>query len=190
MPTRKQANPHFWVANYADYLQSYAFYHVDDLEMAKDLVQETFMSALEGLARFDGLCSEKTWLTAILKNKIFDIYRRKSTTSIRQLPLHDVQAEHDEDFNDDNCNCQVSNFPAFFVLRQPDNIQNKELQGALHSCMKKLPPLWLSVFTMKHLNEESSERICAELKLTPSNFWVIVHRARINLRSCLRQKWI
>ena len=36
--------------------------------------------------------------------------------------------------------------------------------------MQKLPALWMSVFTMKHMDEETTDVICAELKVTPSNF--------------------
>jgi len=43
---------------------------------------------------------------------------------------------------------------------------------------------------MKHIDEEPTETICAELKVTPANFWVIIHRAKVNLRACLQKNWI
>ena len=64
---------------YADYLYGYALSRLNSEEQARDLVQETFLSALEGISQFKGNSSERTWLTAILKYKIIDIYRRKSS---------------------------------------------------------------------------------------------------------------
>jgi DNA-directed RNA polymerase specialized sigma24 family protein len=56
--------------------------------------------------------------------------------------------------------------------------------------MEKLPALWLSVFTMKLIEEEATETICTELRVSASNFWVIIHRAKLNLRACLQKNWI
>jgi RNA polymerase sigma-70 factor (ECF subfamily) len=56
--------------------------------------------------------------------------------------------------------------------------------------MQKLPALWMSVFTMKHMDDQTTEIICAELKLTAANFWVIIHRTKLNLRACLQKNWI
>lgn len=68
-----------WVSLYADYLYSYAFVRLDNEEQARDLVQETFLAALEKIDQFRGHSSERTWLTAILKYKIIDVYRKKNS---------------------------------------------------------------------------------------------------------------
>ena len=77
-------NPHQWVDQHADYLFSLAIVRVNDEELAKDLVQETFLAALGRVKYFEGKSSERTWLTAILKNKIVDVYRKKSS----RAPYH------------------------------------------------------------------------------------------------------
>ena len=56
--------------------------------------------------------------------------------------------------------------------------------------MEKLPVLWHAVFTMKLVDEESSENVCKELSVSPSNLWVIIHRAKVNLRACLQKNWL
>ena len=56
--------------------------------------------------------------------------------------------------------------------------------------MQKLPALWMAVFTMKHIDDQATDIICMELKVSPSNFWVIIHRAKLNLRACLQKNWI
>lgn len=197
-PALNKAEPHLWVGRYADYLFAYACLRIDDRELAKDLVQEAFLGALERLEKFNGLCSEKTWLTAILKNKIFDVYRKKSSGRTMQsisIPINPesnqlFDLESDELFDLESGHWNEQHYPAGFVIEQPVAFQNQEFQGILQSCMRKFPPLWMSVFTMKHIDQESTETICTELKLTPSNFWVIMHRSKVHLRSCLQKNWI
>ena len=84
-----QLDPHTWVKSHADYLYAYTIKRISDDEQAKDLVQETFLAALEKVDKFEGKSSERTWLTAILKNKIIDVYRKKSSglrTRIAVIP--------------------------------------------------------------------------------------------------------
>ena len=194
MPINTQAQesidvgPNSWVKNYADYLYSYACTRLDDNEIARDLVQETFLAALEGWEKFDRRSSEKTWLTAILKNKIFDVYRKKSSTSNRQTIS--INSAASDEFFEESGHWKEGQYPEAFGIEEPIALENKEFDDILKSCMKKLPPLWKSVFTMKHIDEESSENICAQLELTSSNFWVISHRAKVSLRDCLQRNWI
>jgi hypothetical protein len=61
-----KANPQQWVEKYGDYLFNYAIVRVNDSDAAKNLVQETFLSALKALDRFRGESTEQTWLTSIL----------------------------------------------------------------------------------------------------------------------------
>ncbi|MEO7214561.1 MAG: sigma-70 family RNA polymerase sigma factor [Mucilaginibacter sp.] len=182
--------PHLWVDQYADYLFAYACLRIDDSELARDLVQDTFLGALERLEKFDRQCLEKTWLTAILKNKIFDVYRKKASGLKRQPLLTATAPDSDEFFDQEDGHWKEEHCPASFAIEQPDALQNKEFQGVLQSCMKKLPPLWASVFTMKHMDDESSETICTGLCLTSSNYWVIIHRSKVHLRSCLQKNWM
>lgn len=183
-------DPHKWVSRYADYLYSYAAFRINGEELARDLVQETFLAALERKEKFEGRSTEKTWLTAILKNKIADIYRSRSTgltKGVNAVNSYDTEADF-FDHNDGHWNDQHR--PAEFGIEQPDALENKEFQSILDACMKKLPALWLSVFSMKHIDDETTGMICSELKLTSSNFWVIIHRTKVNLRSCLQKNWI
>jgi len=182
-----QLNPHHWVKDYADYLYAYAIRRINNEELAKDLVQETFLAALEKVDKFEGKSSERTWLTAILKNKIIDVYRKKSSGLNK-----DVQAaEHEQqDFFESDGHWSPEHKPLSFGIDTVDPLHNKEFNHILQQCMQKLPALWLAVFTMKHIDDEDTTIICTELKVSPSNFWVIIHRAKINLRACLQKNWI
>ena len=179
-------DPHRWVTNYADYLYTYSVFRVNDEELARDLVQETFLAALQCVGKFQGRCTEKTWLTAILRKKIIDVYRSRSSAFAKEV----VVKEPEDYFDRDDGHWNDGHRPAKLGIEQSDALENKEFQKILQACMKKLPALWLSVFTMKHIDEEATHIICRELKVTSSNFWVIIHRTKVNLRSCLQKNWI
>jgi len=184
------ADPHSWVAKHADYLYRYALTRINDVEAARELVQDTFLAALEKVEKFEGKSSERTWLTAILKNKVVDVYRQRSSVFIKQPNLTMAGQEMDDFFEPDACNWKPDHRPQEFGIENPDGLERKELQQVLQKCMKKLPGLWLSVFTMKHMDDETTNAICSSLKITSSNFWVIIHRTKLSLRECLQKHWI
>ena len=183
-----QVNPHKWVDDHADYLYAYAITRIRDEEHARDLVQETFLAALERVDKFEGKSTERTWLTAILKNKIVDVYRKKSSAFITS-DIANAVAEQ-EDFFEADGHWRTEHRPSLFGVEDQDPLHNKEFNRVLQSCMKKLPTLWLAVFTMKHMDDETTDAICTELKVSASNFWVIIHRTKLNLRACLQKNWI
>ena len=69
-------NPDKWVDLHSDYLYNYAITRIDNDELAKDIVQETFLSGLKAMKNFRGQAAERTWLISILKRKIIDHYRK------------------------------------------------------------------------------------------------------------------
>ena len=180
-------NPHKWVDNHADYLYAYAISRISDDEQARDLVQEVFLAALEKVDKFEGKSSERTWLTAILKNKIIDIYRKRSSGLNNAVK---VAEKEQEDFFYEDGHWREEHWPKELSVEDNDPLHNKEFNQVLQKCMKKLPDLWLAVFTMKHMEDESTENICTELKVSSANFWVIIHRTKLNLRACLQKTWI
>ncbi|MEO5999425.1 MAG: sigma-70 family RNA polymerase sigma factor [Chitinophagaceae bacterium] len=184
---RRAVDPHLWVSRYADYLYRYALERVQSEELAKDLVQETFLSALEKLMDFEGRSSEKTWLIAILKNKIYDNFRGKAAAFIHSNAQTGIDQER-VFFNDDG-HWNLKYRPLAFGLEDPDAIGNKEFHNILQKCLDKLPAMWLAVFVMRYMEDEKAQVICKELKVTASNFWVIIHRAKVNLRECLQKNW-
>jgi RNA polymerase sigma-70 factor (TIGR02943 family) len=181
-------NPHQWVSSHADYLYAYAITRINDDELAKDLVQETFLAALQKTGSFEGKSSERTWLTAILKNKIVDVYRKKSS-GLKGVAAKEPEEEVNDFFAEDG-HWKTEHGPKEFGIEDKDHLVTREFEEILKKCMQKLPVLWKAVFTMKHIDEEPTDTICTELKVTASNFWVIIHRAKLNLRACLQKNWI
>ncbi|WP_316824099.1 sigma-70 family RNA polymerase sigma factor [Pedobacter miscanthi] len=184
-----QPDPLSWVGKYADYLFGFAMSRLRDEDVAKDLVQDTFLAALQQLDRFEGQSHEKTWLTAILKNKIVDFYRKRSASAIKDLKVTGAEHEQQDFFDAETGHWNQKHRPQAFGLETDNPLMMKELGGILNDCLTKLPVLWLSVFSMKHMDDLASELICTELKLTAANFWVIMHRTKLNLRACLQKNW-
>jgi RNA polymerase sigma-70 factor (TIGR02943 family) len=184
-----QLNPHQWVNAHSDYLFAFAVTRINDEEQAKDLVQETFLAALEKRTNFEGKSAERTWLTAILKNKIIDAYRKKAS-GLKTTDIKDAESEQSDFFEEDTGHWTNARGPKEFGMEDEDRIGKKEFEQTLQKCMEKLPALWMAVFTMKHIEEEATDIICTELKVTAANFWVIIHRAKLNLRACLQKNWI
>jgi RNA polymerase sigma-70 factor (ECF subfamily) len=183
-----QLQPHHWVRNYADYLYAYAITRINDEDKAKDLVQDTFLAALEKVHVFEGKSSERTWLTAILKNKIVDVYRKKSVVIFKGV--EEAEREQQDFFDLDNGHWNRTHAPQPFGIENADKFAEKEFSEILRRCMQKLPPMWLAVFTMKHIDDEPTEKICESMRVSSANFWVIIHRAKLNLRACLQKNWI
>lgn len=177
-------DPREWVTNHADYLYAFALVRLNDEELARDLVQETFLAALERLDRFERRSSERTWLTAILKNKVMDVYRKKS-----MVPYRGEDAGYAGFFEQENGHWKEEYAPRAFGIEEGDPLASKELNRVLQQCLRKLPALWLSVFTLKHIDDATTATICGQLGISSANFWVIIHRAKVNLRACLQKNW-
>src|SRR5690606_21359980 len=176
--------PDQWVDRYADYLFNYAVVRVSDAELAKDLVQETFVAGLNSAKNFKGNASERTWLISILKRKVIDHYRRsnskKGKAEVRMNYRSDSQAEGD----------WMEEQVADPFSRDGDNImENEELGIAIQECLDKLPKKQAQVFKMKTIQGMDTEDICNELDINPSNLWVMIHRARTSLMGCLNENW-
>lgn len=188
MSEKERTNPEHWVAAHADYLYAFALKRLSDPELCKDLVQDTFISAIKSLSQYQGSSSERTWLTAILKNKITDHYRKKTAISLLTNQLS--SEENTTTFFEKNGHWKAEHAPQSWGVEDADPLESEELKAILKLCLDKLPRLWAMVMNRKYLEEENSAEICKELNLTASNFWVIIHRAKLSLRACIGKQWI
>jgi RNA polymerase sigma-70 factor (TIGR02943 family) len=177
-------NTNKWIDNYADYLYNYSISRVNNSDLAKDLVQDTFFAGLKSAKNFQGKASERTWLVSILKRKIIDYYRKINSKK--------GQAEVRMSFYDDGENegsWLEERVPQSWDNASEKKIENEELRNQLELCINKLPEKYAMVFRMKTVQEFETEEICKELGITSSNLWVIIHRARTQLRKCMEDNW-
>ena len=184
-------NPNHWTKTYADELYGYAMSKTGKIELAEDLVQETFLAGLKSLEKFNGQSSERTWLFSILKFKIADHYRKASTKyeiNISQFGIED-NSYIDNYFTEDG-DWKESAAPKEWGIDFSASIENKELGIVLNNCIDKLPDNQKQLVVLKLIEEEETEIVCKELNITPTNYWVIIHRAKLQLRACLEKNWL
>lgn len=177
-------NPNNWVHAHADYLFNYAIARLNNEELAKDIVQETFFAGLKGQANFKGEASERTWLISILKRKIIDHYRKiNSAKGKAEIRVNFYEG------SDHKGNWLEERIPRTWNNEAEKDIENDELKMILNTCIENLPEKYKMVFLMKQMQHYETEEICKELDITASNLWVIIHRARHQLRKCLEDNW-
>jgi RNA polymerase sigma-70 factor (ECF subfamily) len=179
-------NPNKWVDLYADALYSYTLPRVNDAALAEDLVQETFLSAWKAREGFKGEASEKSWLFTILKNKIIDHYRKKAKDIVQPLADKDPS----DRFFDEAEHWTQEDKPGDWGMDYSAALDNKDFYRVLESCKKKLQQVQQSVFVMKYMEDLDAAEICKALGITASNYWVLIHRAKLQLRTCLEKNWI
>lgn len=157
---------------------------------AEDVVQEALAGAMKNAGSFRGEAALKTWMIAILKNKIADLIRQRQR---RPIPASQLAGPDDD-----------GPLPALFDRRgmwrdetRPSAWENPEAE--IHSrqfrrqfdlCLNRLSPQQGRVFLMREVVELDTEEICAELGLSTTNVHVILHRARLALRACLQVHWL
>ena len=166
-------------------LLRFAMLQLRDAAAAEDVVQETLLSALEGKSAFAGRSQLKTWAVSILRNKIVDHLRRGS----REGTLAIVDEQGDEDFDalfDGSGHWQEA--PGDWG--DPSAVlEQHRFYDVLELCMQALPENLARVFTMREVLGFETEEICKELRMSSSNCWVVLYRARMRLRECLQLRW-
>ena len=180
---KNQHNVTAWVNDYSDVLYGYVVQRVKDPDTAKDLLQETFLAAWRNVDKYNGEASVKTWLFTILKNKIIDHYRKISGTYTEELVHDDTDSNA---FFDNTGHWAKGSYPSDWGNIP---VESKEFFAILQKGIKMLKDIQAAVFSMKYLDDMESEEICKVLNITPSNYWVLIHRAKVQLRVYLESNW-
>jgi RNA polymerase sigma-70 factor (TIGR02943 family) len=170
-------------------LMRYARLQVRDPALAEDLVQNTLIAALQSVANFRGEAAPVTWLIGILKRQIIDHFRRAA----REVSL--PAAGDGDDGNTDLLErlfAQDGHWvtkPA--VWEDPEqSLEQEAFLSVLEQCLQGLAGQSGRVFAMREILELEPTDICKDLGLTQSNYWVLMHRARLRLRNCVERGWI
>ena len=177
-----------WLDEHGDYLFRFACFQVRDDAAAEDLVQDTLLAAFSAKRDFRQHASVRTWLTAILKNKIVDHFRRVR----REIPAGSViESETEED-----ATATLFDERGHWRSRPLDTkdpalaLEDKQFWRALSECLAGLSPVQAEAFVLAELHELTTAEVCKVLQLKPSNVWVVLHRARTRLRLCLENRWL
>lgn len=187
MPHTKQEIFKSWVNEHADVLYYYALRHGFDDHNGKDIVQETFLSAWRGMDSFREDASVRSWLFTILRNKITDHFRKAAN----KINIESLQAEfNDQQFFDENDHWKEGMYPDQWSVNFSDPTDVNDFRRVFNGCTGKLKQIQNAVFVMKYVDDLESDKICKELGISSSNYWVILHRAKVQLRACLEKSWL
>ncbi len=178
-------DPNSWVDDYGDYLFRFALSRVKNSEFAEEVVQETFVAAIQSLDSFSGKSSLKTWLVGILKHKIVDMIRK----AYRERPYESVEniKSVTSDMFDPSGKWNMG--PVEWNADPQEIAEHHEFWKVFNGCLKNLPENHYRVFMMREMDGIESEEICRVLDISSTNLWVMLHRARTALRSCLEHRW-
>ena len=182
MPPPAQA-----IADLRDYLLKFARLQLRNEVWAEDAVSETLLAALAKPQTFANRSQLKTWITGILKHKVVDILRVQG----REVFV----GANDVDDTTDPLEMMAFQHDGHFVETPADwgnpeqEIGQRQFFEVLEACAAHLPAVQARLFLMREWLELGSEEICKELGMTPTNFYVQLHRARLRLRECLELNW-
>lgn len=164
----------------------FAVLQLRDAHLAEDIVHEAIAAALKSNS-FEGRAGLKTWVFSILRNKIVDVIRERSRHPQQSL-IDEDGGELDDQF-DAHDHWRKDRQPTDWL--QPEQmLENEQFWVVFEACLNHLPENTARIFMMReHLGLEVSE-ICTELSISESNCWVVMHRARMRLRSCLENNFL
>jgi len=178
-------DPESWNLAHRTYLIQFALPRVSDFGTAEDLVQDVFLSAWNARSRFRGDCTERTWLTGILRNKIIDLYRRNG----RRPSV--LTTDLDASARDDNGSFSwIDQQPDRRSANQPEaETERHEFLEELETAVTALPDKMGQAFRMREIEGFSTAEITDELNISKSNLWVLIHRAKQSLNEQLSPNW-
>jgi RNA polymerase sigma-70 factor (ECF subfamily) len=178
------------IESHRPYLVRYALSQLRDAVLAEEAVQEALLAALEGIDRFDGRSTLRTWLTSILRFKIIDLQRRlvrdRATSSLDEETLASTEEAWLDDLFDETGHWRTP--PQ--AWNDPESaLEQSRFWMVFEQCLGRLPGAGGRVFFKREVMGEETEAICRDEGITTSNCWVILHRARVALRMCLETNW-
>ena len=177
------------IALRADMLR-FAQLQLRNTETAEDLVQESIEAALRHSSTFAGQSTLKTWVFAILRNRIIDHLR----TAKRSVPMSSL-VEEGEDWHErlealfnEKGGWRDQARPAPWPNPE-ESMQTRQFWRVFETCLDCLPPNTGRVFMMREFLGFGADEICDQLGISTTNCHVILHRARLKLRGCMETGW-
>jgi RNA polymerase sigma-70 factor, ECF subfamily len=191
MKNAPTADPRFAeIESHRGYLVRYALSQLRDQVLAEEAVQEALLAALEGLGKFDGRSTLRTWLTSILRFKVIDIQRKlvaeRSNVNIDEERLADEHESWLDELFDETGHWKS---PPQAWNDPEAALEQRRFWEVFERCLGGLPNTASRVFFKREVLGEDTPVICKDEGITSSNCWVILHRARIALRGCLERNW-
>ncbi|MBL4888838.1 MAG: sigma-70 family RNA polymerase sigma factor [Candidatus Lindowbacteria bacterium] len=182
-----ERDPEGWLEVHGDYLYRYALFRVRDPDRAQDLVQETLLAGIQAVDKFSGRSTIRTWLTGILNHKVIDQIRKLSRERSGQNAEEKVDAWGGNSPFD--ARGMWASPPDAWAANPEALLEQKEFKAVFEKCLERLPDRYFEVFTMREIDNLSSEEVCKAAGISQTNLWVMLHRARNQLRTCVEKNW-
>lgn len=184
-PDQSGPDARTWVERFGNELYAYALTRLRDSHASEEVVQETLLAGVKYLHQFRGESSEKSWLMSILRRKIVDYVRGRNRHDRRNAVLQ----------HDGTIDALLSDLGSFDPDLIPEDMDpgrlatDKELWELVRECLELLPQRQADAFMLREFEGLSAEDICETLKISRSNLWVLLHRARLRIAECLFELW-
>ncbi len=157
------------VVGHRGYLVRFAMRRLRDPMLAEDVVHDVFEAVLSGRAAFAGRSALRSWLTAVLKNKIVDALRRSN---------------HHESLDAGDDDAPGAAAAVACPRPQPQELaEHRERLARALAGIEKLPPTLREAMRLRVIEDQPAEAICRELGISEDNLFVRIHRARKQLLS-------
>lgn len=185
-PTVEIAPPETWVDRYGDYLYGYAMSRLRNPEAASDCVQDTFLAGIKALDNFDGSRDIKFWLRGIMRNKIVDQIRKSVKENKVSFDSEDEALL--ESFWFKYSGIATTN-PTPWQFNPRKAYDNGEFLKVFEECIGMVKEPARQAFILKMLEDQTTEEVCKVMDINPNYLWVLLHRAREQLKIGLEAKW-
>lgn len=166
----------------------FAVLQIKDEGLAEDAVQEALIAAHQNHSTFNGKSAFKTWVFAILKNKIIDILRKR----VRESSVSELSDADSDDISDVLFNQRgfwhPEERPAGWSAPM-ESVKDAHFWRVFETCLEGLPENLGRIFMMREFLELESNEMCSTLNISTSNLHVMLYRARVRLRECLENSW-
>jgi len=182
------------IDRYHNSLLRLAMLYVPSRAVAEDVVQETWLGVLQGLARFEGRSSLKTWIFRILTNRA----RTRGQREGRSIPFSSVwkpesdapepSVEADRFFPPAHASAgHWVSFPHNWDALPEERLIGQETRAKIQQAIDALPGGQREVIRLRDVEGWTSEETCNVLEITETNQRVLLHRARSKVRRTLEQ---
>lgn len=165
--------------------------YVGDREVAEEVVQDAWMAVIEGLGRFEGRSSLRTWIFGILIHKAKDRgVREKRHSTFSAFELCD---DDGEEIVDPSRFHQSGEWAGHWALppqpwdgQTPEQLlASRQAVSAMQRAIDALPPTLKEVLILRDVEGVDAKDVCDMLKITETNMYVRLHRARERVRQAV-----
>lgn len=178
---------------YGQMLQ-FAKLQLNQSDLAEDAVQESLIAAMQYQHNFKGNSAFKSWVFAILKNKIVDLIRKQQ----KYVMMSELYENESDEFEiSDLCFAENGRWQTEYTPKAFDDswcnpelqTENQHFWQVLEYCLTHLKSEQARVFLMKEYIGLDTQEICQVVQVSREHYYVLMHRARLQLQRCLTEHW-